>query len=696
MAQSTKRRLSLSAVLVVCVLPLFAQTQLLAIPLWLWHVLNVFVVLLLMLIGFYIAMKWLEQRAEARGLRRTHRLSLILHASHLSIWLYNAEEKKFYWYDKNGMMQRTYPLELMPQRVGLENYERLMASLHRVENQEKERDSVELYTHAESNLAGQKRIYVIDASVLRYHHGKPSVIIAVCSDVTEERMKQHQTEETLIRYRSVFNTAMIDMVYYDENGYITDMNERAQRNSRVSLQQAIRDKVNLYDIVDDLNFDQFDRYYATLFLDGNTGKFPLHCSKLKDNELYEMQLVPVRRTDGSISCIYGTGRNVTEQVSTYRALQQSVKDVERANKEITDYVKNMNFVLGVGGVRMTRYSLQSHTLIIYRSFDVVQLQLTQTRIMSLVDEQSKKTALRILNSLDNHTTASMGVEVKTTLRIHGKPLYLQFRFVPTFDERHHVTGYFGMCRDVSEIKATEVLLEKETARAQEVENLKNSFLRNMSYEIRNPMNAVVGFAELFEQDHRQEDEPLFIAEIKNNSAHLLHLINDILFLSRLDAQMIEMEQQEVDFASVFETHCQIGWGDEQKEGVSYIVENRYDKLVVVVDEVNIGRIIEQLTVNAAQHTDSGSVRARYDYTNGRLNITIEDTGCGMSEKTLSRVYERFASAGNKGTGLGLPICKELTDQLGGTIDIASQIGKGTTVWVSIPCRLISFERKTEV
>jgi signal transduction histidine kinase len=160
--------------------------------------------------------------------------------------------------------------------------------------------------------------------------------------------------------------------------------------------------------------------------------------------------------------------------------------------------------------------------------------------------------------------------------------------------------------------------------------------------------------------------------------------------------MIEINKQETDFAMTFEGHCQMGWGTHQKEGVRYITENHYNRLVVNIDDTNMGRIIEQVVTNAAQHTHTGTVRARYDYINGKLMIAVDDTGNGMSEETLSHVYERFSTGKNGGTGLGLPICKELTEQMGGSIDISSEEGKGTTVWIIMPCKATVIDRKKEI
>lgn len=97
-------------------------------------------------------------------------------------------------------------------------------------------------------------------------------------------------------------------------------------------------------------------------------------------------------------------------------------------------------------------------------------------------------------------------------------------------------------------------------------------------------------------------------------------------------------------------------------------------------------VIEQVTANAAQYTQNGTVRARYDYIGRRLMISVEDTGQGISEDILKRIYERFAAGPNKGSGLGLPICKELVEQMGGTLEINSEEGLGTTVWITIPCQ----------
>ena len=280
----------------------------------------------------------------------------------------------------------------------------------------------------------------------------------------------------------------------------------------------------------------------------------------------------------------------------------------------------------------------------------------------------------------------------------GRDVYLNFRIMPVLDNNGEVTHYLGMCRDVTEMTYTERRLQVETAKAQEEEQLKNTFLLNMSYELRTPLNAVIGFAELFGAEHNEEDEPIFAEEIKKNTNTLLKLINDILFLSRLDAHMIEFNYQETDFAMLFEGWCYMGWSNLSPD-VKVVVENPYNSLLVTIDQQNLSTVIQKLCVYTGQNTQEGTVRAKYEYRHGELMITIEDTGKGLDADGLKKAFDRFAheeGSEDSGTGLGLPIVRELIEQMNGTIELQSERGKGSTFFVSIPCEMSTLEKKAEI
>jgi signal transduction histidine kinase len=194
-------------------------------------------------------------------------------------------------------------------------------------------------------------------------------------------------------------------------------------------------------------------------------------------------------------------------------------------------------------------------------------------------------------------------------------------------------------------------------------------------------------------EHSPEDEKIFTKEIKESSSMLLNLINDILFLSRLDAKMIEFKYKPTDFATIFDARCQAAAFHCQKPGVNYIYENPYNSLIVDIDEQNLGIVIDQIVRRAVEDTTSGQVRCRCDYTGDHLIIGTQDTGKGISEENLKHIFDRFTQTDNNSTGLGMSICQELVNQMKGKITIKSTVGEGTIVWVSIPCSCSKIDRK---
>ena len=664
------------------------------IPRWVWHVAGGLIFIIFCFAIYYIIYRFREKKMTRDIQRSNNRLAMILKTSNVRIWLFNVKTRIVTKLDENGNMVESALSPEFLHDTSPEDFERISDALQQIAKQEK--DTMMLTAQVKDKTTGELRNNIVNLSVLRRDKfGLPTDLIGTTSDVTEERLRQQVTKDMMLRYKAIFNSAMVDMVAYDENGIITDFNDKAASAFPKDKQEVLDEKISINDVLGmDIDLDTMEPIYLTQLYRSPDDKRALN-RQLKRQELnYELQLVPVRDENGKLLGIYGSGRNVTELSKNYLQLQEKIQQLETASKEIQKYIKNIDYVLQNGNVRVVTYSPETHTMTIFSEIGCIQHKLTQTRALELTDESSKKNAQRLLNNMDNLSAASINTIIKTTLRQKGnKRLFLHMSFIPTYNKKGEVNGYFGMCRDVSEIKATELELERETIKAQEVETVKNAFLRNMSYEIRTPLNAVVGFAELFELEHNFEDEAIFIKEIKQNSSHLLKLINDILFLSRLDARMIEFKQNQVDFPSVFETRCQSAWFNHQKPGVSYSVENPYNHLVVEVDEQNLGIIISQIVTNAAQNTSIGQVRTRFDYTGDHLMMAFMDTGCGIRSDMLAHIFDRFTSYDGQGTGLGLSIVHELVEQMGGKINIKSEEGKGTIVWVTIPCKLIELERK---
>ena len=673
----------------------YPERQETGIPSWIWDMVKFFTILAVGILVYYTFFKIRERKMTQKINKENQRLSLIMKTSNVMFCTYNVSSQYFTVMDSSGHAERSYSLLEYSHRFDPNDFTNLTDGLRNVIEGKSETVTIQLKEY-ENNLIDSNN-YTATLSVLRRDkHKRPSIIIIAKTDTTQDRMRQALIKESMLRYQSLFNSALVDMVYYDADGYISDMNTKSLSVIGVDNEEIRRRKISLRDVLGmkDLDLDKFEYFYATQLYKSPNDNRTLNKLLGKDQLYYELQVMPIYDKFGNRIGFFGTGRNVTESANSYRKLKENSKKLQIVKDDVSTYVHNIDYVLSVGGISLVNYRLDTHTLTVYSEIGHEKYSLTQTRALAFVDSSSEKQALRVLNKMDNRQTGSIIVDVKTCIRRRKDrlPLHLQLNFVPTIVDGE-ITEYFGLIRDISEIKAVEEKLAEESVRAQEVETVKNAFLHNMSHEIRTPLNTVVGFSELFEMEHSPEDEAVFINEIKENSASLLKLINDILFLSRLDAGMITLSPQPVDFASIFAGRCSSVWDNHKQPGVEYIVQSPYNQLVVEIDEPNVSMIINKIITNAIQHTKSGSVLARYEYIADRLLVSVEDTGSGIKKENLENIFGRFVTGANNGAGLGLSICHELVQYMGGNIELTSTEGKGTTVWFSIPCKMVEMERK---
>ncbi len=664
------------------------------IPTWIWDLVNFMGLLAVIILLYYTFFKIREYRLRQRLEKENERLSLIMRTSNVKFGIYDIATQTFNLMDSAGYPERSFSLLEFSHRFDAADFAQLTDALHQVIEDKIPKATLQLKEY-ENDLIHSNN-YTVTLSVLRRDkRNKPTAVICSKSDTTQERMRQQQIKESMLRYQFLFNSAMVDMVYYDADGYIVDMNNKATGTLDIPTEKIKKSRYSLKDVLgmDDLDLDKFEFFYATQLYYSNDDNRVLNKILRRKRLYYELQVTPIHDKNGQRIGFFGTGRNVTEAAHSYNLLHENTKKLQQLQDELTTYMHNIDYVLAAGGISLAKYHLDTHTLTIFSEINKAKYSLTQTRALALIDKASEKKALRILNKMDNKLPGSLLAEIKTCIRRHDRTtLHLQLNFIPTYKDGT-IVEYFGLIRDISDIKAVEEQLAKESVKAQEIETVKNAFLHNMSHEIRTPLNAVVGFSELFEMEHSAEDEQVFINEIKNNSASLLKLINDILFLSRLDAGMITLTPRPIDFAAIFTGRVSAVWDNHKKEGVEYRIQSPYKRLILEIDEPHVSMVINKIVTNAIQHTNQGMVLARYEYIGDRLLVAIEDTGIGIKKENQANIFDRFVTGANNGAGLGLSICHELVEYMGGHIEITSTEGKGTIVWFSIPCKMIEKERQ---
>ena len=642
-----------------------------------------------------------NRRRQGEAANQNKRLGLVLQSGMLRLWVYDPSMRHYYFLSDSGEYTDEYnPIEFS-KFYDRDDFELLRAAVFDV--CEGRAPSRRLDMRSSQHDDGKMSHYEVSvSSIATDRHGHVTRVLGLQRDVTDSYLRKQKVSKHLILYHTVFNSSLIDTIYYDKDGILRDINQKACESFGVDREEAITAGFRLQDnpLFNKLDLTSPGGTRSTSIVDFDTEADPRAKGRGPKGKVYYEAIVnPICSPDGDIEGIYMAGRNVTEMVESYYRQREGAEKLRRVNSSIRSYINNINYALSVSNVRIVNYHPDSYILDVSSNVMTVEMQLSQLRCIRLATLRFRRTVSSVLNRMDHRSRHNITELIETEIRDkQGRQIWLMFNFVPVLDAQGRVVKYFGLLRDMTEMVETENRLAVETKKAQETELLKQSFLTNMSYEIRTPLNTVVGFAELFESDHDAEDEPIFVEEIKKNSNLLLSLINDILFLSRLDANMIEYNKQYVDFAQLFEAHCQMGWILVDHE-VKTAVESPYEQLVVNIDPANLGIVIERICQLAARYTRQGYIRAKCEYRHGELAIAIEDTGLGIDAATLPHVFERFVRGSSEqliGSGLDLPIIQEMTQQMGGTVEVQSEQGRGTIVWVIIPCEMQSLKKRIAI
>ena len=672
-------------------------------PQWIWYALGIALLLIVFASAYAISYRIQSNKLNRQNLMRNRRLALILQTSQVRIWTYDIVKDQFAWCNDNGQVAYTYSMEEFSQRYSPEDSARLKTALNRLAKGTKadQDEELTLSLRAKDVEGGDTdlRDYYIVLSVLRRDkEGKPSVIIGTKKDVTKESQHKRDENDRALRYWSIFYTPIVGIMYFDKEGKIVNINPKACEMFRCEAEEIIAEKASIRDIlgIGDMSLESLDGFYATHIID--LDKIPdeertIKSIKAKGKLYNEFKLMTVYDDSEELLGIFAFARDITTLVSGFDQEQERQREINEVTGVLDNYGNAIDTTIGDTDIRFVRYSPGSHTLTIYNGTDKIQHRLTQTRCMALVGENSKRAAMRLLTDMDDRADKQIEHNIQTALRAKGgKTLTLYFKLKPNYDKDGNVKEYLGLLRDISELMAIEKQMAIETAKVQEVENTKNSFVKNMVQDIKEPMNTVMGYVSQIGEKAPTDNEEELCLGIAQNADYLLHLIDNILYLSRLEARMVDIKKEPCNFAEIFEEQCATGWMKYKNAETRYIVENPYEQLTIDIDAGNLGQAIAQIAANAAQHTKSGVVKARYDYIGRRLIISIDDTGEGIPAEQLDKIKQEQPGGAHTTKGLGLAITKELISQMEGTLEIMSEEGSGTTVYITIPCHASVIKR----
>ncbi len=280
------------------------------------------------------------------------------------------------------------------------------------------------------------------------------------------------------------------------------------------------------------------------------------------------------------------------------------------------------------------------------------------------------------------------------LRLDDSTLSLMFSAVRIETSQDECVIYLV---DLTQQKEQARALEIARRQAEAANRAKSEFIANLSHEIRTPMTAVLGYTDLLIERANDPDTAEYLATIKRNGRFLMDIINDILDLSKIEAGKIDIDYRDFSLQALLEDVYQLMQGRAEEKRISFAIIHQNDlPLQISSDAKRLKQILVNLLGNAIKFTNRGGVRVEVKYQaksepqRGELVFAIHDSGIGMTAEQLSRLFQPFTqgdTAVNRvfgGTGLGLAISQRLSLLLGGSIQVQSEYGKGSTFTCTIP------------
>lgn len=248
----------------------------------------------------------------------------------------------------------------------------------------------------------------------------------------------------------------------------------------------------------------------------------------------------------------------------------------------------------------------------------------------------------------------------------------------------------GVCMSTQAHKDIEQTLTEAKNKAEQSDALKSAFLANISHEIRTPLNAIVGFSNLLtksEIDPSSKEAKEYATLIEEKCDNLLKLVSDILDLSRIETQSIKYSFTKHALGELL-NKIYNEYANSMPPGIKLILMLPADDIVITTDIIRLRQVIEHLISNAVKFTSQGHIDLGYSFSSDgqSVRVFVSDTGCGIPADQTEKIFERFYKIDNftQGAGVGLSICKNITERLGGKITISSQLNKGTRFVLKLP------------
>jgi len=520
-----------------------------------------------------------------------------------------------------------------------------------------------------------------------------AVLYVVLTDISERKRLEAQARQ----YEFIVQSADEAIIGKSLDGLVTSWNRGAENIFGYSAEEIIGKSIKVIFPPDqhyeeDLMLARLRRGESIEHLDSRR----VH----KDGRIIYVSatISPIRDSSGTIIGAAKIAHDVTERKKYEEELSKLSLSVEQSSNSIM--ITNLNAEI--------EYVNKSFTQI--TGYSIEEVVGKNPRIL-----QSKRTAKAVFDDLWRALAQGKewhGEFINQTK--DGREFFESAHITPLRNKEGTITHYVAIKEDITEKKHIDEELQRyrqhleeqvqirtieleKAMRAAEVANqAKSAFIANMSHEIRTPMNAVIGFAYLLQRQVDQPEQKDKLDKIIKSGKHLLGIINDILDLSKIEAERLTLEEATFHVSPIIDHVCSMMANRIEAKGLTLVkeIDPKLDRLFLLGDTFRLRQVLLNYLANAIKFTDHGNITLRAsivfeDRQQVELCFEVQDTGIGISETQQAKLFEAFEQAESSttrkygGTGLGLTISRQLITMMGGETGVISTPGQGSTFWFKV-------------
>lgn len=528
-------------------------------------------------------------------------------------------------------------------------------------------------SNANYNLPGPDQLYFFKCIIQKYDEGH---VLCQYRDITKRSQMKRQLQMINERLMETERAAKIGYWSYNTSTKMLDYSGYIG----ILMKENEKMTITLHEYLKYVYPEDREKLRNTLE-NYESGPERLEFRIMKDNTLYylKLKIVNIYRVSDSATIIDGYIQNINDIVSKWNELKMVTLAVNNSNDSI--YATRMDGTLIFANqlCRKQNQIPEDTDITKYKAYEVLE---------NITDKQVWDDFIHALRTNNN------------VLKYICNHPYPRFNVISSDCYSFIIRNEYGediiwhLRRDISEQLRYENELKKAKEKAEESDRLKSAFLSNMSHEIRTPLNAIVGFSAVMADIDDPQERKKFYSIIESSNKQLLLLIDEMLDLSKIESGMLEFNYTPVKIndlcREIFITHQLYA-----ARHASLMLELPDEDTCIKADKNRLTQVISNLINNAVKFTPKGTITLGYRLITDFVEFYVKDTGIGIAEDKLSKIFNRFVKVDRfaPGTGLGLSICKTIVERLGGDISVTSEVGIGSVFSFRIPLLSADFENE---